>query len=168
MARISISIPDRLISRLEPIKNGINLSQICREALEQRVAAFERSAERNGQALDLEGLVARLREERDLFGGKFEQLGGDNAAAWLATASYLEIRSAAENNSSSNMRKYKLPRSAFQAMKQDLEHAGLDCEGSHATVYKTAWSDYVRSVWAEVVDRLEPKNPPEPEPAHGY
>ena len=38
MGRISISLPDSLMAKLEPIKNGVNISQLRREALEQRVA----------------------------------------------------------------------------------------------------------------------------------
>ena len=155
MGRISISLPDSLIAKLEPIKDGINISQLCREALEQRVAAYQRAANRSGQELDLDALVLRLRGERDLFGGKFEQLGKDNAANWLSTASYLEIQAIAEHAHSGGMHKYKLPRSAFNAMKHDMQEMKLSCDGAQALVYKTAWLDYVKTVWSDIVDRLE-------------
>ena len=70
---------------------------MCREALEQRVAAYERAARRDGDELDLDALVHRLQGERDISGGKFEQLGRGNAAAWLTTAPYLEIQNIATN-----------------------------------------------------------------------
>jgi len=155
MGRISISLPDSLMAKLEPIKDGINISQLCREALEQRVAAYQRAANRKGQDLEFDGLVHRLREERDLFGGKFEQLGQNNAAAWLTTASYLEIQSIAEHNPSNGMHKYKLPRVAFNVMKQDMQEVKLTCDGPQAVVYKTAWLDYVKAVWSKVMDRIE-------------
>ncbi len=155
MGRISISLPDSLIAKLEPIKDGINISQLCREALEQRVAAYERAANRNGQELEFDGLVQRLREERELFGGKFEQLGQNNAAAWLTAASYLEIQNIAAHHHSLGMHKYKLPRAAFNVMKQDMQEVNLSCDGPQAVVYKTAWLDYVKAVWSEVVDRIE-------------
>jgi len=155
MGRISISIPDSLMAKLEPIKDGINISQLCREALEQRVAAWERAAERNGKDLDLDALVDRLRGERDLFGGKFEQFGKNNAADWLTVAPYLEIQDIATHNHSEGMPKYKLPHSAFKAMKRDMQEMKLGCDGSHAVVYKTAWIDYVKTVWADMVERLE-------------
>ena len=155
MGRISISLPDNLMAKLEPIKDGLNISQLCREALEQRVAAYERAASRNGNELDLDALVHRLRGERDLFGGKFEQLGKNNAATWLATASYLEIQNIAAHNHSDGMKKYKLPRVAFRVMKQDMQEEKLSCDGTQAVVYKTAWLDYVKAVWSEVVDRIE-------------
>ena len=155
MGRISISLPDSLMAKLEPIKDGINISQLCREALEQRVAAYHRAASRNGNDLDFDALVHRLRGERELFGGKFEQLGKDNAAAWLSNASYLEIQNVADHNHSYGMHKYKLPRAAFSAMKQDMQEVKLGCDGPQAMVYKTAWLDYVKAVWSQVVDRIE-------------
>ena len=155
MGRISISLPDSLMASLEPLKDGINISQLCRDALEQRVAAYHRAASRNGNDLDFDALVRRLRGERELFGGKFEQLGKDNAAAWLSTASYLEIQDVATHSHSDGMRKYKLPRAAFSAMKQDMQEAKLGCDGPQAVVYKTAWLDYVKAVWSQVVDRIE-------------
>ena len=158
MGRISISLPDSLMEKLGPIKNGVNISQLCREALEQRVAAYERAAKLNGNDLDLDALVDRLRGERDLFGGKFEQLGKENAAAWLTTASYLEIQSTATDNHAGEMYKYKLPRAAFQSMKQDMQDVKLSCDGPHAVVYKTAWLDYVKAVWSDIFEQLEGSN----------
>ena len=139
MGRISISLPDSLMVKLEPIKDEINISQLCREALEQRVAAYQRAASRNGNDLDFDALVQRLRGERDKFGGKFEELGKNNAAAWLTVASYLEIQNVAEHCHSNGMLKYKLPRAAFSAMKQDMQEMKLSCDGAQAVVYKTAF-----------------------------
>ena len=155
MGRISISLPDGLMAELEPIKDGINISQLCRDALEQRVAAYHRAASRNGNDLDFDALVHRLWGERDLFGGKFEQLGKGNAAAWLSTASYLDIQDVANHKHSDGMHKYKLPRAAFSVMKQDMQEVKLGCDGPQSVVYKTAWLDYVKAVWSQVVDRIE-------------
>ena len=131
MARISISLPDSLMAKLEPIKDGINVSQICRQALEQRVTAHERAVERDSKDLDMDGLVQRLKQEQELFGGRFEQLGRNNATAWLITSSYAELQSVTESNYSVRMHKYKLPRAAFRIMQQDLENENLSCEGPH-------------------------------------
>ena len=155
MGRISISLPDSLMAKLEPIKDEINISQLCREALEQRVAAYQRAASRNGNDLDFDALVHRLRGERDKFGGKFEQLGKSNAAVWLTVASYLEIQNVAGHGRTNGMLKYKLPRSAFNAMKQDMQEVKLTCDGPQAVVYKTAWLDYVKAVWSEAVELME-------------
>ena len=156
MARISISIPDRLMERLEPVKESINISQLCREALERRITTFETAAAQSGHELDTDSLVERLREERALDGGKFEELGRSNAAAWMTTASYLEFRVVAEDRRSTNMHSYKLPRAAFGAMKQHMADLNSSLDGVQAIAYKTAWLDSVRAVWDQIVDRLEP------------
>ncbi len=160
MARISISIPDKLMAQLEPIKDGINISQLCREALERRVAAFDRASGYEG--FDLDGLVKRLRDERSIEESKFEDLGKDNAGRWLNAVSFLDLKNVAENASSSNMPKYKLPRTAFKIMKQDMAEAKVSCESGQAVAYKTAWLDYVRSVWTQVEDQIEDSQQSQP------
>ncbi|MCH7606136.1 MAG: hypothetical protein IH962_03175 [Chloroflexi bacterium] len=158
MARISISIPDRLMARLEPVKERINISQLCREALERRITTFERAAVQSGRELDTDSLVERLREERAVDGGKFEELGRSNAAGWMSTASYLEFRVVADDIRSTNMRNYRLPRVAFGTMKRDMENLSASLDGVQAIAYKTAWLDSVRAVWAQIVDQLEPED----------
>ena len=163
MARISISLPDDLMARLDPIKDRINISQLCRESLERRVSAFERAAENNGAELDVDELVTRLQEEIVQEEGRFERLGQENAATWLGTAAYREFRSVAEAQNISDMQKYKLPRAAFKTMKGDMEEAASTCEGAQAKEYKTAWLDFVRTVWTQVEVQLEPEQAQEPE-----
>ena len=63
MRRISISLPDSLIAKLEPIRDGVNISQLCRAALERRVAAYERTADLDGNDLGFDALVHWIREE---------------------------------------------------------------------------------------------------------
>jgi hypothetical protein len=150
------------MARLEPIKDRINISQICREALERRIVTFEGANGHLSEELDLEGLVKRLREERDLVEGKFERLGRNNAAAWLKAASLLEIKGLAEDQNSLNMKKYRLPQTAFRIMKQDMEDTRVNLEGGQAMAYKTAWLDYVRTVWATVVNQLTETKAGEP------
>ena len=162
MARISISLPDELMARLEPVKERLNISQLCREALERRIAAFERATNHQTDELNLDALVHRLREERDLVEGKFENLARNSAAAWLETSSYFELKNLAEAEIPSNMYDYRLPQAAFRLMKRDMEGAKASCDGAYAAAYKTAWLDYVGVVWAEVVNKLEETNHTEP------
>ena len=163
MARISISIPGDLMARMDPIKDRINISQLCREALERRVSAFERAAKSNGTDLDVDELVTRLQEELVEEEGRFERLGQENAASWLRTAAYREFQSVAEAQNISDMQKYRLPRAAFKTMKRDMEEATSTCEGAQAKEYKTAWLDSVRTVWMQVAAQLEKETAREPE-----
>jgi len=158
MSRISVSLPDELTTRLEPFKEKLNVSQVCREALERRVAAFEMAAEQ-GDDLDAGAMIARLREEREMLEGRFQEMGGRNAASWLDTVSYIELKGVAENHGSSPIEAYKLPRSAFKIMKRDAQQANVSCAGLSASVYKSAWLDYVRVVWSRVIDQAEQENP---------
>ena len=63
------------------------------------------------------------------------------------------------------MENYRLPRTAFRMMKNDMEEAGAECDGIHAVVYKTAWLDYVTSVWSQVVSAMDENNHADPEGA---
>ncbi len=157
MARISINITSDLMARLDPIKHQINVSELCREAIEQRVSAFEGAAGNKGGELDIDELVTRLREEAVKDVGKFERLGQESAASWLTATSYDEFLSVAEAQNISNMQKYKLPRAAFKTMKRDMAHAKSDSDGSQAKEYKTAWLDFVRMVWTQVAPQLKPE-----------
>ena len=155
MARMSVSVPDELTERLEPFKDQLNVSQVCREALERRLDALERAAVLQGEELDLESLGRRLREDRELAEGRFERLGRENAANWINSAPYLELRGVGENHHNVIMESFKLPRAAFSTMKKHMDTAKASCEGAPAVVYKTAWLDYVRAVWAQVVEEID-------------
>jgi len=163
MPRISINIPTELMARLDPIKDSINISQLCREALERHMSVSERAEENNGNEMDVEELVTRLRKEIAQEEGKFERFGQGNAASWLTTASYSDFRSVLESQDISDMQKYKLPRAAFKAMKRDMEEAHSTCEGEQAKEYKTAWLGFLRTVWTQVAPQLEQGDAQEPE-----
>ena len=154
MPRISINIPSDLMAKLDPIKDSINISQLCREALERHLSGSGRAAENNGVEMDVDELVTRLREEIVQEEGKFGRLGQGNAASWLATASYGEFQRVSEGRDISDMQKYKLPLAAFKTMKRDMKEADSTCEGAPAKEYKTAWLDFVRSVWTQVAPQL--------------
>ena len=52
--RLGISIPNELHRRLEPLKQYINVSQICREAVEDRIRCYEKAlASQNDQDIAL-------------------------------------------------------------------------------------------------------------------
>ncbi len=150
MPRVSISLPEDLMKRLEPVKEKLNISQVCREALERRVAMFERSASKEGQETGRQEVVMRLRDERASLETRWEDLGRRNAAVWLGTASYEELKDAVEANGAKNGHKSSLPKSAFKMLKRDMKEDRGDADGGEAQVYKTAWLDCVKDVWLEV------------------
>ena len=155
MARISVSVPEELLARLEPMKETINVRQVCRDALERRIQAFERAAKVQTDTLDVEALIERLRDERGLVEGRFEELGRHNAESWLGAAAYLELKAVTESNGALRMEKYRLPSSSFKTMKRDMEKERVTVEGPQAVTYKTAWLEQVRTVWTQVIEQLE-------------
>lgn len=158
MARISVSVPEELLARLEPVKDRINVSQVCRDALERQIQTLERAATVEADTLDLEALIERIRQERLLVEGRFEELGRHNAETWMVTAPYLELKAVTETNGAVQMGRYRLPSSSFKTMKRDMENEKVTVEGPQAISYKTAWLDQVRTVWTQVLDQLEPED----------
>ena len=155
MSRISVSIPEELEARLEPVKDKINISQVCREALERRVAALEMADQFEPSEVDVEATVLRFREERELAEVKFEHLGRRSAGLWLNLASYIELRGVAESGSVTDPSRFRLPPAAFRTMKHDLREADSGLEGVSAVAYKAAWIDYVTWVAARVQEAPE-------------
>ena len=64
--RLGISIPNELHRRLEPLKQYVNVSQICREAIEDRVRCYEKAlASQNEQDVVL-ALEMAWKEELEM------------------------------------------------------------------------------------------------------
>ena len=87
--RLGISIPNELHRRLEPLKRFINVSQICREAIEERIRCYEKAlASRCDQ--DVVSAMERIWMEElemraiiELDGGT---LGCEDAKSWVTAA----------------------------------------------------------------------------------
>ena len=84
--RIGINVPDDLLKQVKEIKPSVNVSQVCREALEQHVQVAARAAAqaaRDGAARQVERLdqlVARPVIEPD-----WEAHALNDARAWVST-----------------------------------------------------------------------------------
>ena len=57
--RIGVNIPEDLYQRLKPLKETVNISQVCREAIEAYVNDYERALSRN-EADGMDDVVDRL------------------------------------------------------------------------------------------------------------
>ena len=64
MARTSISLPDDLVERLEPLKGQINVSNVCQMALEGRIRVHEQILAALSNEDVMKGLVERLRIQK--------------------------------------------------------------------------------------------------------
>ena len=65
IARTTISLPDDLVTRLEPLRDRVNVSEICRIALEARVTTYEHVQEALSEEDVMERLIMRLRASRE-------------------------------------------------------------------------------------------------------
>ena len=84
--RIGVNVPDDLLKQMEPIKHMTNLSQVCREAIKDRVDAYERArarADREG----MQEVAARLWQEYSEQAVDWETVGYEDAKMWVQLAS---------------------------------------------------------------------------------
>ena len=85
--RIGIKVPNDLLKRMEPLKQmGVNISEVCREAIKARVETYERARERAKQD-GMEEVAIRLRQELDSYEVDWEGLGIEDAKLWVQKAS---------------------------------------------------------------------------------
>ena len=84
--RIGINVPNDLLRRMKPLKGVANTSQICRDAIEAWVEAYERTmfeARENGA----EAAAARLSGEHAEHTVDWAGLGREDARSWVKRAS---------------------------------------------------------------------------------
>ena len=87
--RIGINVPNELLQRLEPLKPELNISQVCREALEAKASRYERMRERlDDPAVQqaMRRVWEREQEFRAIVTVDWEQLGYEDAVAWVQAA----------------------------------------------------------------------------------
>lgn len=90
MARLGINVPDELLKRMKPFKSSVNVSQVCRDALEAQVAAYERARARfDGD--NLRDLIQRFSEEHVDREIDWETLGHEDAKVWMELASLKDL-----------------------------------------------------------------------------
>lgn len=86
--RVTIAVPESLFARLQPIKDQLNISAICQDALETVVT----NEELKRQAAQQDGLVERLRNEKKILLNQIRQEGFELGVRSTATLSYKEFQ----------------------------------------------------------------------------
>ena len=89
--RIGINIPDELMRRLEPLKPELNISQVCREALEAKAESYElmlrmMDDESTKTAVDL--VWGQEQQHRQALEIDWEILGYEDAKSWANAATW--------------------------------------------------------------------------------
>ncbi len=89
--RLGINIPNSLHKRMKPLKDKINVSQICREAIEQWVSAYESSL--NDIDDDIRKKIDQLKLAWEPYVVNWEEVGRNDAKVWAkkATPEQFEI-----------------------------------------------------------------------------
>ena len=87
--RIGINIPNDLMRRLEPLKPELNISQVCREALEAKAVSHERMLARLDDGEIQEAIEMVWEQEKKFLAVievDWEVAGYEGAEAWTKAA----------------------------------------------------------------------------------
>lgn len=83
--RLGINVPNDLLSRVKGIRPQVNVSQICREALEHRVVLNERAIERvQADGMDREASRLAQSVRNQLIEPDWEGMAYDDARDWVS------------------------------------------------------------------------------------
>ena len=83
--RLGINIPNSLYKRMDPIKQVVNISQICRDAIEEWVNVYEHSMEKAKQD-GMEEVADELRREWEPYKVDWQAIGREDARIWAQRA----------------------------------------------------------------------------------
>ena len=87
--RIGINIPKELHQRLQPLKGTMNVSQICREALEAHVEKYEKFIgwlDSDGAKKVVADICEKERQRKAMIEVDWETLGYEDAKSWVQAA----------------------------------------------------------------------------------
>ena len=169
--RIGVNIPDDLYQRMKPLKLTENISQICREAIEVRVEAYEQAyawVETDG----VDEVIDRLTREVD-----WTELGRSDAKTWVAGAKledfdYLFHRLGVlkrqgrppwlvppphiEGAATFQQRAWELDDWFVRLNERHFElNQAVDTRADAEQKYMRAWVAYVTVVWNKIRQRRE-------------
>ncbi|MFC1917923.1 hypothetical protein ACFLXH_04645 [Chloroflexota bacterium] len=83
--RIGINVPNDLLKRMKPFKQMINISQVCRDAIEYWVNTYERASEKAKQD-GMEEVAAVLSREWEPIEVDWQTIGHEDARIWAQKA----------------------------------------------------------------------------------
>lgn len=149
MPRITISIPTSLKQRLEDprVRKSINVSRVCQEALAR---AISRMLDLPLDLKRIEGVLTRLKQERERAGDRWFKEGCATAREWVEhEAPYALLRQLGEASPGECMRILKhSPPPALKKSQKRLEKEKDFSPGS----YLEGFARTVVLLW-EVIDR---------------
>ncbi len=181
--RIGINIPNDLMKRLEPLKPELNISQICREALEAKAASHERMLARLDDGEIQEAIEMVWEQEKEFLSVievDWKALGYEDAESWTKAANledWEHLHHRQDVIQKQNRPVWEVPPPTPSGVKDFAErrrelHQRMQRLGDHfldwlcderggidyATAereYMTAWLEYTGAVWKLVCQRRE-------------
>lgn len=179
MARTSISLPDELVARLEPLKGQINISQVCQIALEAKARTHEQIQAALSEEDVMKGLVQRLRIQRAEANDLSHHYGREDAQNWaIREATYQELQRWGPNRTlyrdPKNHWEWEMPDTLDpdgNPLVKDVFPTGTaekllgarrvamekDNQVFETRAYQMGFLDTVREVWSQVKEELEPE-----------
>ena len=170
--RIGLNIPDELLTRLEPLKPSINVSQICREAIEAYADYYERAS----MMIEVDRTfheAERIWHQEESRTVDWEELGYADAKAWVEKAELEDLENLFHNLGVAR-RKNREPfipfwryipgtkdfghrrgeHSEWFIWQTELDEA-VNPYTSAEREYTKAWLAYVTAVWQQVDQRRQ-------------
>ncbi len=180
--RIGVNIPNDLMKRLEPLKPELNISQVCREALEAKAASYEQMLARLDDGI--RAAVGRIWEqEQDFLAAievDWEMLAYEDAEAWVKAAGWKDweyLHHRQDIIGRQGRPAWEVPPPHLSRVKDFMERrgelsermrrqgddffdwlyaeqGGIDFAAAERE-YMTAWLAYTNAVWKLVIQRRE-------------
>ncbi|MGA3117374.1 MAG: hypothetical protein ABSF90_23410 [Syntrophobacteraceae bacterium] len=149
--RITITIPDSLHERLQAVKDRINVSGICQEAIIQAVCIEEVRVQ---STPEMESLLERLQKEKEQYfiGSKNDGIqDGMEDALSFHFRDFVSLEELATRfpHMAESIGRYDYP-----ALKNRLKQK-LDDKSHHPGLYSKGWVEGILRIWAELKTKME-------------
>jgi hypothetical protein len=143
--RINITVPDELFKRLQAVKDRLNISRVCQEAI---MGAVEMQELKMKDIPGIDKLVERLRAEKEEFGEMFRKQGvesGRKDALELDYGTFIAVERMGEHIDRDSLPDW---------LHEHLDELESDDPSFDRGEYLTGWVEGVTEVWEEVKDQL--------------
>ena len=157
MARVTVNIPNDLMNRLTPLKDLLNMSQVCRDALQARIETYER-IKGNIQNDVAESLVERMRIEKDKSRELSYTQGEEDGEQWATReASYDDLITWANMSGQADVDGVLFPHdidAAEERFYDAIEGVSEAGRVLHNDSYSSGFRVAVTPVWDRVEDKV--------------
>ncbi|MBP0002579.1 MAG: hypothetical protein J7642_02460 [Cyanobacteria bacterium SBC] len=161
--RVTIAMPDALFERLQPVKQHLNISAVCQEALEMAIFHQELKI----QATEQENLVERLQAEKSILLRKVQQEGFELGIRSSSKLSYKDFRhfervAPVAAQVDEDVLEYlwtflDLKEYPEQSRVHDPDFAQLlESDPQSRIVFANGWLDGVLMVWKTIKEQVDP------------